>query len=118
MKLMKLMTLSLVLCASGAALAEDVSVADADRIENWTNKTIMVVSPHPDDDTFSCAGTLALLVKNGNKVIIVIYTNGDKGSRDREMTSERMARIRRAEEEAACAVLPNRTWNHRSQMDW
>ena len=105
MKFLQLMTLGLVLYATGAVLAEDTAVADTERIENWTDKTVMVVTPHPDDDTFSCAGTMALLVKNGNKVIVVLYTNGDKGSRDLEMTSERMARIRRAEEETACAVL-------------
>ena len=35
----------------------------------------------------------------------MIYTNDNKGSRDLEMTSERLARIRKAEEEAACEVL-------------
>jgi len=48
---------------------------------------------------------MALLAKNGNNVIIVIYTNDDAGSKDLEMTSERLARIRKAEEEAACTVL-------------
>jgi len=76
-----------------------------DRIENWTGKTIVVFAPHPDDDTFYCGGTLAKLAKKGNKVIIAIYTNDNKGSYDLEMTSERLAQIRKAEEEAACAVL-------------
>jgi LmbE family N-acetylglucosaminyl deacetylase len=65
----------------------------------------MVFSPHPDDDTFMCGGTMELLAKNKNRVLIVIYTNGNKGSKDLEMTRERMASIRRAEEEAACQVL-------------
>lgn len=76
-----------------------------DRIENWRGKTVMVFTPHPDDDLFGCGGTLALLARNGNKIIIVIYTNDNKGSFDLEMTSERLARIRKAEEEASCAVL-------------
>ena len=76
-----------------------------DRIETWTGKTVMVVTPHPDDDTFGCGGTLALLAAAGNKIIIVIYTNDDKGSRDPDMTSERLARIRRQEEENACEML-------------
>lgn len=77
----------------------------SDRIENWKGKTVMVFTPHPDDDLFGCGGTLALLAKNGNKIVIVIYTNDNKGSFDLEMTSERLARIRKAEEEASCAVL-------------
>lgn len=87
------------------AAAKKVKVADKDRIENWTGKTVMVFTPHPDDDTFMCGGTMELLAKNGNTVIIVIYTNDNKGSLDLEMTRERLAVIRRAEEEAACAVL-------------
>ncbi|MEK7795433.1 MAG: PIG-L deacetylase family protein [Candidatus Hydrogenedentota bacterium] len=88
-----------------APLVDPVKVAAADRIENWTGKTIMVYTPHPDDDTFSSGGTMAHLVKKGNKVIVVIYTNDDKGSKDLEMSSERLARIRRAEEEDACRIL-------------
>src|SRR5712692_3650732 len=76
-----------------------------ERIEDWTGKTVMVVTPHPDDDLWGCGGTMALLAKNKNKVIIVIYTNDNKGSFDLEMTSERLARIRKAEEEAACEAL-------------
>jgi LmbE family N-acetylglucosaminyl deacetylase len=64
-----------------------------------------VFTPHPDDETFSSGGTLARLAENGNKVVIVIYTNDNKGSRDQEMTRERLARIRRAEEERACEIL-------------
>ncbi|HUQ92445.1 MAG TPA: PIG-L family deacetylase [Bryobacteraceae bacterium] len=68
-------------------------------------KTIMVFTPHPDDDTFCCRGTLALLAQNGNRIFIVLYTNDDKGSYDPDMTSERLARIRKAEEEEACRIL-------------
>jgi|SRR5262245_29561735 len=76
-----------------------------DRIEQWRGKTVMVFTPHPDDDLFGCGGTLALLARNGNKIMIVIYTNDNKGSFDLEMTSEKLARIRKAEEEAGMEVL-------------
>jgi len=45
------------------------------------------------------------LARNGNRIIIAIYTNDNTGSYDLVMKSERLARIRKAEEEAACAVL-------------
>ena len=77
----------------------------AQRLENIQGKTVMLFTPHPDDDTFCCAGTLALLAQAGNNIRIVIYTNDDKGSYDPEMTSERLARIRKAEEEEACRIL-------------
>lgn len=75
------------------------------RVENWKGKTVLVFTPHPDDDLFGCGGTLALLARNQNKIIIVIYTNDNKGSFDLEMTSERLARIRKAEEETALSTL-------------
>ena len=75
-----------------------------DRLEEWRGKTIMVFCAHPDDDIM-ITGTLAKLVKSDNNVIIVMYTNGNKGSHDLEMTSERLAKIRKKEEEEACAVI-------------
>ena len=88
-----------------APMAETPEVDEEDRVENWKDKTVLVFTPHPDDDTFSMGGTLAHLAANGNKVVIVIYTNDNKGSKDLEMTRERLARIRRAEEEEACRIL-------------
>ena len=74
----------------------------------------IVVTPHPDDDTFSAGGTLALLARNGNDIRILIYTNDNAGSNDPAMTMERLAGIRRAEEEEACRILgipaENITW--------
>src|ERR1700752_2774972 len=75
------------------------------RLEDLRGKTILLFTPHPDDDTFCCAGTLALLAKNGNNIRIVIYTNDDKGSYDPEMASEQRARIRMHEEEEACRII-------------
>ncbi len=75
------------------------------RLETMKGKTVLLFTPHPDDDTFCCSGTLSLMVKNGNTVRIVIYTNDDKGSYDPDMTSERLARIRKAEEEEACRIV-------------
>jgi LmbE family N-acetylglucosaminyl deacetylase len=81
------------------------SAADQIKIEELQHKQILVFTPHPDDDTFCCAGTLALMAEKGNNIDIVIYTNDDKGSYDPEMTSERLAAIRMKEEEAACHIL-------------
>jgi LmbE family N-acetylglucosaminyl deacetylase len=75
------------------------------RLENVQNKTILLFTPHPDDDVFGAGGTIALLNRNHNKVHIVVYTNDDKGSYDPEMTSQRLARIRRAEQEASEGLL-------------
>jgi LmbE family N-acetylglucosaminyl deacetylase len=76
-----------------------------ERLEEWRGRTVLVFTPHPDDDLFGAGGTLSLLARNGNRVYIVIYTNDNKGSFDLEMTSERLARIRKAEEESAMGLL-------------
>jgi len=75
-----------------------------DNIEDWRNKTFMGIWAHPDDE-LSASGTMAKLVKNGNTVILVFLTSGNKGSRDLTMTSERLARIRRQEDIEANKVL-------------
>lgn len=86
---------------SGPLVPNPPDVPKDERVENLTGKTVMVFTPHPDDEHFSMAGTLSALVENKNKVIVVIFTNDNKGSKDPDMTRERLAQIRRAEEEAA-----------------
>jgi LmbE family N-acetylglucosaminyl deacetylase len=76
-----------------------------DRIEKWKGKTVLAVTPHPDDETFSSGGLLAMLAANGNNVQILIYTTDNAGSNDPTMTKERLAEIRRREEEESCAIL-------------
>lgn len=72
----------------------------ADKIER-----VMVITAHPDDAEFGAGGTIARLVKQGREVTYVIVTNGNKGSSDRTMTPERLARIREAEQRQAARVL-------------
>ena len=91
--------------AVGLALFISATARAQERVEQWRGKTVMVFSPHPDDDLFGAGGTLALLARNQNKIIIVVYTNDNKGSYDLEMTSERLARIRKAEQEEAMKTL-------------
>ncbi len=64
----------LTLCMIGLifVLCSIVSIRAQDRIEQWRGKTVMVFTPHPDDDLFGCGGTLSLLARNQNKIIIVI----------------------------------------------
>lgn len=40
-------------------------------------ETIVVFSPHPDDDIISMGATLRMLVENGNRVIVVYMTPGN-----------------------------------------
>ena len=65
----------------------------------------MVITAHPDDSEFGAGGTIAKLVQDGCEVTYVIATNGDKGSSDRSMTSERLASIRAEEQGNAARAL-------------
>ena len=65
----------------------------------------MVVVAHPDDAEWGCSGTVALWCRDGVEVVYVICTDGGKGTDDPDMTSERLAKIRREEQMAACEVL-------------
>ena len=78
-----------------------VAQAQNTRLEILHGKTILLFTPHPDDDVFGAGGTIALLNRNQNKIYIVIYTNDDKGSYDPAMTSQRLAEIRKHEEEVS-----------------
>jgi len=66
---------------------------------------VLVVTAHPDDSEFGAGGTVAKLVREGKNVSYCIVTNGNKGSSDRSMTPERIARIREEEQRAAARVL-------------
>jgi LmbE family N-acetylglucosaminyl deacetylase len=65
----------------------------------------MLVIPHPDDGESGCGGTVAKWVREGCEVLYVVCTNGDKGSSDLEMTSDRLAQIRALEQKKATEVL-------------
>ena len=88
------------------ALALSVTLnAQETSLEDLHDKTILVFTPHPDDDVFGAGGTIALLNRHHNRVYIVIYTNDDKGSYDPQMSSQRLARIRKQEEEESEGLL-------------
>jgi LmbE family N-acetylglucosaminyl deacetylase len=91
--------------ASAQVTLAEPEYTGRDRVEHWRGKRILVVTPHPDDETFTSGGTLALLARNRNEIHVVIYTNDNAGSRDPSMTHERLAAIRKAEEENACRIL-------------
>jgi LmbE family N-acetylglucosaminyl deacetylase len=65
----------------------------------------MVAVAHPDDAEFGCAGTVARWAAEGQEIVYVLGTSGDKGSDDVSMTSEKLIELREAEQRAACEIL-------------
>lgn len=74
-------------------------------MEYWTPASALVVVAHPDDIEFSCAGTVARWTQEGARVTYALLTNGAAGSSDPEMTRERLASLREAEQRAAAKVV-------------
>src|SRR5437870_212780 len=66
---------------------------------------VLVVTPHPDDAEGGAGGIIARWTKQGRKVVLVVCTNGDKGTSDRSITPEALAKIREEEQRKAASVL-------------
>ena len=66
-----------------------------------TGKTIIAVVAHPDDIDWYAGGTLDLLKKHGNRVIVVVATSGEKGGNGVPNLGE----IREQEQLAAAKIL-------------
>lgn len=74
------------------------------------NERIVVFSPHPDDETLGCGGTIAKNVSNGREVYIAIMTDGRNSHRtelaiEKDPTPEEMRSVRRKEALQAAKIL-------------
>lgn len=68
--------------------------------------TILSIWAHPDDETFVCGGVMAAAVANGQKVVCVSATAGERGTGDPDAwPPERLGQVRRWEAAAAMAIL-------------
>lgn len=68
----------------------------------WAKK-ILVVAPHPDDETLGCGGLISLLAQHGSAFYIVFVTDGSSSHRNsRAWPAARLAAQR---EKEACNAL-------------
>jgi len=66
---------------------------------------VLVVMAHPDDGEFGCGGTIARWARRGKEIYYCVVTDGNSGSSDPTMTSERLVALRHEEHEAAARTL-------------
>jgi LmbE family N-acetylglucosaminyl deacetylase len=66
---------------------------------------LMVIMAHPDDAEIQCGGTVARLVAAGKKLTYLLCTSGNRGGTELGLTTEGLAAIREAEQQAAASVL-------------
>jgi LmbE family N-acetylglucosaminyl deacetylase len=74
-------------------------------LEDAAVERALVVTAHPDDVDFGAAGTIASWVDAGVEVTYCVITDGDAGGFDPSVPRSDIPAIRRAEQEAAAAVV-------------
>lgn len=65
----------------------------------------LIIAPHPDDAEIGAGGTIARWIRESKEIVYVICTDGGKGTRDRSLTSEDLAVIRKNEQLRAAETL-------------
>ena len=70
-----------------------------------TPRKVLVITPHPDDADFWCAGTIAKWIGGGATVRYVLCTDGGKGTTDPNVSSEELSKIREQEQADAVEIL-------------
>lgn len=74
-----------------------------------TRQTILVLAPHPDDETFGCGGTIRLLTQGGASVDVLYLTQGELGFEAPEVATldgkRHLAEVRAREAQEACRIL-------------
>ncbi len=85
------------------------------------SKNILVLAPHPDDESLGCGGTVKLLTQAGVQVDVILMTRGENGLdaplQQPAAVHEQLAQAREAEARAACAVLGVRDVQFLSGID-
>jgi LmbE family N-acetylglucosaminyl deacetylase len=73
--------------------------------DTYIPERAMLIYAHPDDIEFTVAGTVARWVNKGSEVYYVVITDGNVGSHDEGMTTDRLIETRREEQRAAAKVV-------------
>jgi LmbE family N-acetylglucosaminyl deacetylase len=77
---------------------------------------VMVIAPHPDDESIGCGGAICLHRRKGQSVHVVFLTSGELGLK--HLSREEAWRVREAEAEQAAEVLGIMSWTFFHLPDW
>ena len=70
---------------------------------NESVRNILVISPHPDDESIGCGGAIATFANAGDLVTVVFLSSGEKGGHGKPEDETR--KTREAEARNACEIL-------------
>jgi LmbE family N-acetylglucosaminyl deacetylase len=65
----------------------------------------LAIGAHPDDAEFGAGGTLASWTEQGAEAVILVVTDGSKGTWDHELEADDLAAVRRNEQVNAARVM-------------
>ena len=68
--------------------------------------SILIIAPHPDDESIGCGGTICLHSDRGERTVAVFLTSGELGLE--HLPREEAWRVREGEAEAAAEILEHR----------
>ena len=77
---------------------------------------VLVIAPHPDDETIGCGGAICLHAKRGDPVTVAYLTSGELGLK--HLPRERACQTREREAEKAARILGVSTWHFLRLPDW
>jgi LmbE family N-acetylglucosaminyl deacetylase len=70
------------------------------------DRDLLVVAPHPDDESLGCGGLLAWAAASGNKPRVLFLTDGEGSHPGSHLyPPDRLGNVRRSEGKKACAAL-------------
>lgn len=70
-----------------------------------TNRKVLVIAPHPDDECFGCGGSLVLHTNSSDPVKVVFLTDGSKADFAGKHRKEDYIQLREEEAKKACGIL-------------
>jgi len=82
---------------SGPAINKDCAMATVKSLSDLKDKKVLVIFPHPDDETVMTGGLIQKLLSAGAKVTVVCLTSGDQGKIHIHGRGQSLGQIRRQE---------------------
>jgi LmbE family N-acetylglucosaminyl deacetylase len=77
---------------------------------------VLVIAPHPDDESLGCGGSICLHRERGDRVHVVFLTSGELGMK--HLPSSQSQLIREREAAAAAEILGVTELTFLRKMDW